>query len=567
MVLVGDDGATLVLSDAPPRLGGEAAVYDAVGPLGPCVVKVAWRSGEGGAWLDRERELLASLGEDPRTAPLVPAVLHAGRWEGRPFVALERFPATLLDLVASRPPLEDRLRVAARVAEVCERLRSARPELVHRDLKPSNLLLDGDRVVVTDLGIARDLALGATTTGALLTPDYAPPEQSLPRRRAEPSWDTFGLAATLYHVVVGEPAGAPGPNAWRLTPRGVRLRAGQDDGSGEAWDYLDLASAEALSRADRARLDALVTGPLRRALEAAMAPDPRRRRGTPATLRDAVLRSRPARPRTARRAAPVVVGGLGVALVAAVLARPEALPAYPMVAIEGGVAEGPDGPVPVSAFLLGAHEVDQALWTAVTGATLASKRQRVDGSLGPPCATFHDLSLVGPDLPMVCVDFVDAVRFADALSLRGGLRPAHRVARGPDGDWSVERVPGADGFRLPTLAEWRLAIGPRPGEVTLENGADLAYRRAIPSAVVDEVEDGFALAAPVAGLAPNPRGVVHGYGNVNEWLWDPAGAGRRWVGGGSWGSVASIQPAPHAAAASAGYRYVTLGLRLARDLP
>jgi formylglycine-generating enzyme required for sulfatase activity len=262
------------------------------------------------------------------------------------------------------------------------------------------------------------------------------------------------------------------------------------------------------------------------------------------------------------------VAGVAALAAGAVVFRPEPLPGYPMVPVGAGLAAGPEGTVEVRPFLMGEREVSQALWSAVVGGTLASRRTLVDGQLGATCTEFHGLTLVGPELPMVCVDFLEAVRFADALSERHGLRPAHRI--GPDGrgGWTVERVPGADGYRLPTVAEWRLAITPREGESPAEeNGADLALRRAVPGATSDGFDDGFPVASPVGRFPPGPRGVRDGHGNVNEWLWDPDGPGRRWTAAGAWGAVPSLYPFGLAAPTELEFRNYTLGVRLARDLP
>ncbi|MGF1426598.1 protein kinase domain-containing protein [Kitasatospora sp. LaBMicrA B282] len=98
----------------------------------------------------------------------------------------------------------------ARVAEIGAAMVRALQQahaagIVHRDLKPDNVLLMGDRVIITDFGIAHvsDTTTELTGTGvAIGTPAYMSPEQ-LDGRPPTPANDLWSLGATLYTAVEG----------------------------------------------------------------------------------------------------------------------------------------------------------------------------------------------------------------------------------------------------------------------------------------------------------------------------------------------------------------------------
>jgi serine/threonine protein kinase len=128
--------------------------------------------------------------------------------DGAPWIVMEYVPGpSLAKRIAASGPLAS-TRVAQIGAKIADALAHAHAAgIVHRDLKPDNILLAGDRVVVTDFGIARimDAASRLTLSGTVLgTPHYMSPEQ-LEGRPVDAAADVWSLGATLYTALEGKP--------------------------------------------------------------------------------------------------------------------------------------------------------------------------------------------------------------------------------------------------------------------------------------------------------------------------------------------------------------------------
>ncbi|MFB4296419.1 WD40 repeat domain-containing serine/threonine protein kinase [Actinomadura sp. NTSP31] len=128
--------------------------------------------------------------------------------DGLPWIVMELVRGRSLDAaVREDGPLDEAeaARIGARIAEALAAAHEA--GVVHRDIKPANILLEGDRVVVSDFGLAAvpgETAL--TATGALLgTPAFLAPEQ-VDDREATAASDVWSLGVTLYAAVEGRPA-------------------------------------------------------------------------------------------------------------------------------------------------------------------------------------------------------------------------------------------------------------------------------------------------------------------------------------------------------------------------
>ncbi len=185
--------------------------------------------------------------------------------------------------------------------------------------------------------------------------------------------------------------------------------------------------------------------------------------------------------------------------------------------------EGPPVPVvlvyPNRGLLFAARETSQAEWKRVMGSN--------------PSRT------TGDSLPVENVSWYDAVIYCNRMSLESGRTPCYSLGglTDPDGWGSAPasdspRWSGmvcdfsADGFRLPTEAEWEYAC--RAGTTTATafgNGLSAAqaningagpYGGAPAMPFIERT-------VPVGGYAPNAWGLYDMHGNVLEWCWDHYG--------------------------------------------
>ncbi len=104
-------------------------------------------------------------------------------------------------------PIPEALRIFGDVASALDY--AHREGILHRDLKPANILLQDDRAVLADFGIALPLGeIGQrlTETGfSLGTPEYMSPEQAAAERQLDARSDVYALGCVLYEMLAGEP--------------------------------------------------------------------------------------------------------------------------------------------------------------------------------------------------------------------------------------------------------------------------------------------------------------------------------------------------------------------------
>ena len=157
----------------------------------------------------REARLSAKINH-----PNVVSVHRVGELEGDglPYLIMEYIDGrTYEDALAATGPLsEDEVRDV--LVEVSDALEAAHKlGIIHRDIRPGNIMRtrDGERVVLTDFGLAGTLETGGESTrltgaGEILGDvRYAPPEQ-LSGETIQPGSDIYALAVTAYELLTGK---------------------------------------------------------------------------------------------------------------------------------------------------------------------------------------------------------------------------------------------------------------------------------------------------------------------------------------------------------------------------
>jgi formylglycine-generating enzyme required for sulfatase activity len=166
-------------------------------------------------------------------------------------------------------------------------------------------------------------------------------------------------------------------------------------------------------------------------------------------------------------------------------------------------------------FLIGVHEV--------TNKEFAEFRANHNSG-----SEVH-VSLGADNNPVTNVTWEDAIQYCNWLSQREGRTPAYRHEFGR---W-VAVFPLTDGYRLPTEAEWVLAMRyggqqqPRkfwwgaqwPPPKDSGNYADRSALEVAPS-ILPAYDDGYPSTAPVGSFKANALGIHDGGGNVAEWVND-----------------------------------------------
>ncbi len=222
-----------------------------------------------------------------------------------------------------------------------------------------------------------------------------------------------------------------------------------------------------------------------------------------------------------------------------------------------------DEPVSVASFRMAKHEVTVGEFKQFVEKTKYQTTAEIVGkSFGLLDAVWEyneGMNWMNPgyeqtdSYPVACLSWNDAISYCNWRSQKDGLKPVYNIDKmNPDPanlneidtqNWTVTWNKKANGYRLPTVAEWEFAGRNRGGfqryawgnsvesynyaeNIPLANIADESYNAYYADLdeytwiYTEDYEDGFAFASPVGTYPADDLGIYDLGGNISEWCWN-----------------------------------------------
>ncbi len=218
--------------------------------------------------------------------------------------------------------------------------------------------------------------------------------------------------------------------------------------------------------------------------------------------------------------------------------------------------------VTVGSFYMASTEVSQAEYAAVMGENPSEEQ--------------------GDDLPVESITWYDAIAYCNALSEAEGLTPCYTVS-GTTVTWDRR----ADGYRLPTEAEWEYACRADTetpfsfGDYVNDSDANCYNAYGYNNDASGSWVNGYLEhTVSVDEYNANPNGLYNMHGNAAEWVWDwygdygtgeltdptgPESGNYKVARGGGWNDMPKHIRSAYRMAHPADVPLYSIGMRLARN--